>query len=470
MERRLFTDSDIERIYRGAVRVLGEMGMRVENRVCLEALERFGARVDYPAERATFAPEVIERAIALAKAQDPGWQRSFAKANPGYYAGGDGSCPLYLNEDRGDRRRATEADCIEALKICEAAGVAGTTVPTLDSDVGSRYEAIRGLQLGLETLNHTVLHATDLFHPAQVPFAVELGRLYRNDPGWFLPGSNCITTPLTIGKTIADLAVAKAPYTSATYWAPPMPVMGANSPITPAGTAVVAVAEILGSYALAKALNPETRVGAMALSAVMDMQGGNMVFCAPEAMAADLAICETMECYLGLPCHAYGGYADAKLPGMRAVREKLFRCLGVALYSGLTGFSGALDQGKVFSPTQMMLDMDLHSFLAHLVCDHAVNDETLAVEEIIEIGWDRPRYLTSELTRRHMRETWRSRIFGRLPWRSYEEEQAREAQQLEQARQQWHDHLAHYQPPNHSREFLRDLRAISERARRELEA
>ncbi len=465
MTRRLYDQDSLERIYKGAVRVLGEMGMKVESRQCLEAMERFGCRIDYPAERAIFPPEVISRMLEMVRDQHPGWQREFPHPDPGYSAGGDGSCPLYYSERNGDRRRATEADCVEALKIVEASGVANTGVPTLNSSVGSRYEAIRCLELAIATLNRTVVRGTDLFHPEQVPFAVELGRLYRNDPAWLLHLASCITTPLTIGKTIADLAVAKAPYTSAYYCAPPMPVMGANSPLTPAGTAVVAIAEILGSYVLAKSLNPETRVVALSLCALMDMRGGNMVFCAPEVLAADIAIVETMECYLKLPARAYGGYTDAKLPGMRAIREKLLRCLGLGLYSELTGFSGALDQGKVFSPTQMILDQDLHNFLARYVTEHMVDEDMLAVDEILEIGWDRASYLTHEHTIRHMRDTWRSQIFERTPWVSFAEEAAKEAGYLEKAHQIWRDNLARYEPPNHPDDFLRELRRISQKAR-----
>ena len=478
MERRLFSDDDVARIYQGAVRVLGQMGIRVENRACLEAMERFGARVDYARERAIVTPEVIQRSVELARAQNPGWQRHFAHARQGYSSGGDGACPFYYQEDvdrgrsgadrgssGGGPRRATESDCVEALKIVEACGVTGTTPPVLNSDVRAGYQAIRVLELGIATLSRTELHGTDLFYPEQVPFVAELGRLYRDDPGWFLSTANCITSPLTIGRTIADLAVAKAAYSGVPYVAPPMPVMGANAPLSAAGTAVVGVAEILGSYVLAKALNPGTQVWALSLCSLMDMRSGDIVFCGPEVLAADLAICETMECYLGLPCNAYGGYCDAKLPGVQAIEDKLFRCLGLALYSQLTGFSGALDQGKVFSPTQMVFDQDMHSFLAHTVRPHSVDDEALAVEEIIAIGWEAPGYLRHAHTRKRMRSVWRSKVFDRVRLGPGVGPAEGERELLDQAQQIWREALGRYEPPNHDDVFLRELRSISVRAR-----
>ena len=49
MSRKLFSQDDLSRIYASAVRVLGQMGMKVENRECLETLEQCGAKIDYPA-------------------------------------------------------------------------------------------------------------------------------------------------------------------------------------------------------------------------------------------------------------------------------------------------------------------------------------------------------------------------------------------------------------------------------------
>ena len=465
MLRRLYPDSDIEKIYTAAVRVLGTMGMKAENEECLRAMERFGTRVDYAQERAVMPTEVIKRMLDIVKPEHRDRDRTFSPASRGYSFGGGGSCPLYYNEDHGDRRRATETDCVEALKICETSGVSSCGVPVLNGDVGPKYEGIRCIELSLQTLNHTSAGGTDLFFPEQIPFAVEFGELYRDDASYFLPAGNCPTSPLCVGKTIADLAVVKAPYTGKTYAVPTMPVMGANAPMTAEGTAVIGVAEILGGYVLAKALNPHTPVAATALCAMMDMQTGNVVFCAPEVLAADIAICETMEFCLDLPCHAFGTYIDAKLPGMRAMQEKLFRCLGSALYSRLTEFSGTLDQGKVFSPTQMILDQDLQRFMAAYTNRPDVDADALGVEAILDIEWDGTGYLMHEHTMRHMRETSRSTVFGRTAWVSIDDETRKETQHLERARQTWRDNLAKYEPPDHSDDFLRELRRISERAR-----
>ncbi|KKL13942.1 hypothetical protein LCGC14_2520730, partial [marine sediment metagenome] len=67
MPRNLFSSEKLERIYTSAVRLLGEMGMRVHNRQALEALEKFGAKLDYPNQCAFFSVEVIDRMLEIVK-------------------------------------------------------------------------------------------------------------------------------------------------------------------------------------------------------------------------------------------------------------------------------------------------------------------------------------------------------------------------------------------------------------------
>ena len=459
MTRHLFKPAQLQRIHDAAVRVLGEMGMKVGNRQCLEAMERFGATIDYPAERAIMPPEVIDRTLEIVRADCGEWERARPRLEPEYGIGGGGTCPFIFDDAIGRSRRADEDDCVRALQILDTSPADGCEPPVSNSNCPPKFEAIRCLQLGIETLSATRLGGTDLFYPEQVPFVVELGRLYGNDPARFLPAGNCPTSPLEVGKTIADLAIAKAPY-DIPYAVPTMPVSGGNAPMTPAGTAVVGVAEILGGYVLAKSLNPETRVSATALCALMDMRNAAMVYVAPEVFAADIAIQEVLETFLGLPCGVHGLYVDAKTPGLEAVRQKITRSLGLGLYGNLTGLHGTLEQGKLFSPTQMMLDYDLHRFLAAYTADPVVDEDTVGLDAIIEIGWASGGYMMHEHTIRHMREAWQSR-FDAGEWHD-------EAKLLARAREQWQENLRRYEPPDHSDDLLRSLRAVCDRARKEL--
>ena len=400
--------------------------------------------------------DVVDRMLKIVQDEQQGWQDRAPQLAQRIGIGGGGTCPWYYDEFERKAKRATETECIRAFKVIDTSPVKSTTPPISNSDCAPKFESIRILWLGIETLKHSRVGGTDLFFPEQIPFAVELGRLYRDDPKCFIPTGNCPVSPLTVSKTIADLAVAKAPY-GVNYGVPTMPIAGANAPITPSGTAVIGVAEILGGYVLAKALNPQNPVSATALSARVDFRTGEITYLAPEVFAADVAIAEVMKHCLGLSCGLFGIYIDAKLPGMRAVYEKLMRSLALGLYGNLSGFEGTLNHGKVFSYTQLMLDCDLHSHIATYTKEAAVEDDDLAVEEILKLGWDSPGYMIAEHTLHRMRRGWQSSICAG-PGET-------EEQTLQRACERWQENLKHYEPPDHSNEFLKDLRAIGEQAR-----
>jgi trimethylamine---corrinoid protein Co-methyltransferase len=459
MSHKLFSDDKLEAIYRAAVSVLGRIGMKVKNRQCLEALERFGAQIDYPNERAVFSEAVIDRMMAIVKHDHTDWHPTRPTLPREMGLGTGGTCPFYFDEEKWQPRLANEADCIQACKVVDASSVAGSIPPVYNSESPPKFASIRCMQIALETFGKTTCFGMDLFFPEQVPFIVELGELYRNDPCCFLPAGNCPVSPLEVGTLTADLAIAKASY-KMFYAVPTMPIAGASAPVTPAGTAVVGVAEILGGFILAKALNPETPVGAAALSAKLDMKTGNVVYVAPEVFAADIAIVEVCQSLLHFPCAAFGMYADAKTPGMRAVYEKIMSSVGLGLYGSLTTFEGTVDQGKVFSAAQLMLDCDMHQFLAEYTSEPEVSKGTLAVEEIINIGWESTGYMMAEHTTEHMREAWVSTVYQQNP--------IDERELIAKAQELCRDNLRRYQPPDHSDEFLRDLRNICEKAKQAL--
>ena len=455
MTSTLFSQDKLETIYRAALAVLGQMGMKVRNRQCLEALERFGAKVDFPNERALFSEAIIDRIMAIVKSDYAAWQPGRPTLPREIGIGGGGTCPFYFDDEQWGPRRANESSCIQACKTVETSPVAASGPPVYNSDCPPRFAPIRCIQIAIETFNQTICGGTDLFFPEQIPFAVELGKLYRDDPCWFLPAGNCPVSPLEISEITGSLAVAKAPYKKF-YAVPTMPVAGANAPITPAGTAVIGVAEILGGFILAKALNPETPVGASALSAKLDMKTGSLLYVAPEVFIADIAIVEVCQSLLHFPCNSVGGYVDAKTPGVRAVYEKMMRSVGLGLYGNLSAFEGTLDQGRVFSATQLMLDCDMHQFLAEYTAEPDVSKAALAVEEIINIGWESTGYMMAEHTLEHMRKAWSSTIYQQNP--------VDEKQLIAKAQELCQDSLSLYQPPNHSDDFLRDLRSICGKA------
>jgi trimethylamine:corrinoid methyltransferase-like protein len=140
----------------------------------------------------------------------------------------------------------------------------------------------------------------------------------------------------------------------------------------------------------------------------------------------------------------------------------------LGLFGNLTGLPGTLAQGQVFSPTQMMLDYDLHQFLARYTAAPVVNEADLGVDMILEIGWDGTGYLLHEHTREYMRKTWQAAVFQRALPSSAGNDPGAEEPVLTRARELWRENRKRYEPPNHPDDFLRALHAICDQARKSL--
>ena len=87
---------EVDLIHQGALCILDEMGMEVQNRRLLEVLAGSGLRVDFGNERAHFPPPLVERFIAGADKYD--WE----KAQPGVSGSAGVYHGLYHDPDSGE--------------------------------------------------------------------------------------------------------------------------------------------------------------------------------------------------------------------------------------------------------------------------------------------------------------------------------------------------------------------------------
>ena len=253
-----------------------------------------------------------------------------------------------------------------------------------------------------------------------------------------------------------------------------MPISGGNAPFTIAGNVVISAAEMLGGWLTIKSLVPDAEFGGGACNGIVDMRRGVATFNAPEALLADLGVVELFARRYGggVTVAAGADYIDARLPGLQAAYERTLRAMAIAAFTGgpfWMGGSGTLDEGKLFSPVQFILERELGEGMWRLGQGITVDEDTLAVQVIAEIGPGEGRsFLDTEHTLRHCREMWFPQLLTRGMWEGDEIEFRREQQMLAQAHQRYRDALAHYTPPALELDRIAEIRHVVERARRAL--
>jgi trimethylamine--corrinoid protein Co-methyltransferase len=117
----------------------------------------------------------------------------------------------------------------------------------------------------------------------------------------------------------------------------------------------------------------------------------------------------------GLPTLVAGGGTDAKMPGTRAGMEKTWTALPVMLAEAdLIIGAGALDSAATYSYEQLVIDDEIAGGLARIAGGLEVNEETLALDAIRNVGIG-GHFLAEKHTMTHVRnEQWFPSLYKRI--------------------------------------------------------
>lgn len=446
--RRLFTEDELMKLHEGAIEILTNMGIRVEYDIVLDLLKARGAKINWSDKIAVLPEELIKNVIEIQRGENESVVRN---PDDGYLPeieiGGGGSCVFYYDWATGKRRLADGGDLIRMLKLADVLQeVKAVAPPVIDSTVSPKIEAIKACQQMIENVFSTKILQPELLFAGQVKYLAEIGQIYNGDPKQFLSIGNCPTSPLTFSERLLMCAMEKSRY-KVHFAVPTMPISGVNAPVTRAGTIVVGLAEILGGWVIAKVIDEETPVSAATISGVMDMSNGEVLFSCPEAILQDVGIYEVCRYIYDAPCAIFASYIDGHVPGMRVMYEKIFKQMALGHFCYYAVHDGTLAAAKVFSPTQLMIDIEIHQSLREYHKHPEVNADTLALDVIKEVGWKSDEYLISKHTLANFKnQFWFSKLLERTSWKNDEEEKGKEMQLLERAEAQWQEAISKYKP------------------------
>jgi trimethylamine--corrinoid protein Co-methyltransferase len=470
----LFAESDLDRLHEAVLKVLEQTGIKVCSNTFLDALAKVGAKVDKAAGTAKFQPRMVEAMIAD-RCQDP-WLPARGREEPerDYKVGLSGViAPFFYDYDQKARRPATRQDLLDTIHWAEVdlSPDRSVDMAVTMSDIDQRIEPIEAYALLLE---HTNRPGRGYSTSAdQIPFLLELATIYYGHPV-FPRGPDFMTSPLTFSDRLAEYLLAALNFGERHFGLGVMPICGGNAPMTIAGNIVLAMAEGLGAALVIKSLAPDATFYIAPCNGIIDMRRGTASFNAPEALLADLGVCELFN-------RRYGGganvaaqmdYIDGALPGIQVAFERTYRAMAIAAFVGEyfeLGGQGTLDAGQVFSPVQFILERDMSQGLWRFGQGIYVSDETIGLDVIQAIGFGKEKtYLAAEHTLRHFRETWFPRFLYRGEYKDDAVEHSRDRQMLDAANQQYKDALARYTQPAINKGKLKEMRNIVKQAQHKL--
>jgi trimethylamine--corrinoid protein Co-methyltransferase len=238
----------------------------------------------------------------------------------------------------------------------------------------------------------------------------------------------------------------------------PAPLAGGTAPITVAGHVAQGVAESLFGLVMHQLRVPGAPFLTGMGPAVLDMATAQSSYNAPEYLQSYACFVE-MARWFDLPNWGYGGTSDAQLVDAQAGMEAAeLTLLSMLLGSNLNHDVGYLDFGLTGSLEQVVIVDEFIAMNRRLFGGVEVNDDTLALNVIADIGPGGDA-LSHRHTAKHMRRAqWRPRILNRKGHERWLEDGAPDLR--EAARRRALKLLETHQPPPLDEAVARSLDEI----------
>jgi len=388
-----------EQIHETSLALLEDPGIKLEHDEVYQRLRKAGARPGNAARVLRLPRAMVAEYLALAPhriilADRRGRQVELsAHSAPLYW-----TCPGMFLEEKGQVRPFTSADMAAITRLADALdNVHGVFGMALD-DVPPLARDFVGLRIMAE---NTGKHLRALcFGSLGIEAMLEMRHVVGDSP-WFSIGFTA-HGPLRWTHLALDIFLKSAGHCIPTT-INGEPMAGASGPVTLAGSLALGNAEILAGIVVNQALEPgRPCIHNLGLAHVMDMRSAIAVTGGPEnaLMAAAAA---AMARFYDLPSCSWVS-TEAMAPEAQAALEKMFGFLvhsqaGVSLIWGV----GQLESEMTISPTQMVIDNEMISFIRHYLKGLPVTERTLALDTIRKVGISGS-FLDAEHTLRHYRD------------------------------------------------------------------
>jgi trimethylamine---corrinoid protein Co-methyltransferase len=385
---------ELESIHEASLRILERVGMEFlcpESRSIARAA---GADVDETTMRVRFPRELIERAITTAPSEFTlhSWDPAHTLRVGGRWMifGTVASAPHFIDRS-GVRRTGDREGFRDLLKVAQMLDtvhyVGGYPVEPVDV-----HGSIRHLEASwdLLTLTSKGLHCYSLGRQRNVD-ALEMVRIARGiDHETLLREPSVITVVNTNSPLRLDVPMAQGMIEFAQHNQPvvvtPFTLAGAMAPITLAGALAQQNAEALAGIAFTQLVKPGAPVIYGGFTSNVDMQSGAPAFGTPEYVRTAMATGQLCRRY-GIPYRSSNACAANTLDA-QAAYESVFSLWGAVMGGAnfLMHGAGWMEGGLHADLDKMILDADLLQMATAILDPIVVDDDTLAIDTIDEVG------------------------------------------------------------------------------------
>ena len=406
----VLSESELEQVWRAAQRIWAAVPLRVQGPdEFYDYLSDFGCIID--GERVTFPESVRDTVLAeiekMRTERGPGRRACVEGVPLSYSASGQAlhAHDLYS----GQLRSATSADQVTFSHICDMFPKLGRAHPTfIPQDVPAETCDVHNFALIIK--NSLRPHRVSVYNARNIEFMMQLQMAagYTLDEVKAAPvfATKCwYNSPFMVSRENIDIGMEARRLLGQPFQISTMPVAGIATPVTISGCLAHIAAEVLGCNVITMALDGRL-AGWVAGPLTFDMKTGIHTQTGPDNDVLRVASSQ-------LSAHIFGGEytvaggptTAAKVPGIQSAMEKslcaLFALMGGARHFGSLGITAFADIGSVL---QLVIDLELMSYLEHLLEGVTVDADRIAEDLIKEVAPQGAYFLNQPHTAQYYRE------------------------------------------------------------------
>lgn len=441
----ILTEEQIKIIHRGTLEVLEETGLRIEHERALKMLKENGCEVDFEKKRVHFPPELIEKCLRKApssfhvKTRDPK-NNLILGGNTVYFANFLGM--QTVNLDTWEPRTPTRKEFYDGVTVLDA----------LDNvhflGAYSPYYGFEGVPEVMKELESTAgkIRNSTKFQLVGTSKGCEMFQIKMAKAVGVDILSNCLSCspPLTYYAEAIEAAFrfveAELPVHAING-----DVMGGTAPATIAGSMITGNAEVIAGVVLIQLIKLGAKTIVTEFVFPQNMRTGSMAF-GQIGVSLHQAIFNQIWRKYDVPILNNPGLTSSKQIDFQCGYEKAISALTAALSgANMIALHGGMYGELAFHPLQAILDDDIVGMIGRFIEGVEVNDETLAIDLINEVGPIPGFYLDKEHTRKWWKkEQFVPKVADRLPYPEWMKTGKKSA--IDYARERLEEILATHNP------------------------
>jgi len=405
------TPEAISKINEAALRIIEEIGCKVNSEIALEALGAAGASVDKEQQRVRLPREKAMALIGKAPSEVRLCGRD--EKHDIHLGGtrvhtGTGGTALYIYEpETGQKRQATLTDLKRIAKLVDNLdNIHLFLLPTYPNELPLEQVDVNRFFAGLDnTTKHIMGGVYTLDGMRQVIRMAEMAagsaEALRQRP--LVSIIACSISPFIIDGEYGDMVVAIAE-SGIPLVCPAEPLCGATSPVTLAGNVVVQTVDSLMGIMLAQAVNPGAPVIFGSVATSTDPRDLKYLAGSVEMGLINAAGAQMAQFYQ-LPFYATGGMTDSKVLDSQSGYESAITSLLCALAGAnfIHDAAGLMEFAMTVCYEKYVIDNEILGMVMRVVEGIRVDEETLAFDLIKQMG-PGGNFVTAKHTRRFMRK------------------------------------------------------------------